>query len=350
MDELIAALCFQLPTGDDQVDGWYRLIPAPGADGVVRGKDGRIWRMSDPQRVAAAFTHPLPVDVNHAEELKAPAGETVPAYAWIEKLEAREDGIYGQLTFNERGAAAVRNREYRFLSPVFSFDKRTREIARLHSASLVNSPNFALALNRRQDPNPDDEQESSMNLLQKLIDKLGLADDATEEQALNRVAEIRQELETATNRTQELEGELETARNRPEGTPSLEKYVPRADYDQVAERARNAEQRLADMESEREEAEIEEAINGALEAGKITPATVEYHKAQCRAEGGLDRFKQFLESAPVIAEPSQLDGKKRGADVDEHGLTAEQRALCRDMGLSEKAYAEELKSTQEAAA
>lgn len=330
--ELIAALCFQLSPTSGEVDGWYRLIPAPGADGLVRGNDGRTWRMTDPQAVVAAFNRPLPVDVNHAEELKAASGEAVPAYAWVEEVQARDDGIYGRIAFNEAGMAAVRNREYRFLSPVFSYEKASREIRRLDSASLVNTPNFALALNRRGHANPD-SQDDDMSLLDQLRPKLGLDENADEAAAVNAV--------------DKLTGDLETARNRPNDTPRLDKFVPRADYDQAVETARNAEQKLAERETADNEAKIETAINGALAAGKITPATADYHRAQCRAEGGLDRFEKFVESAPVIADPSKLDDKPRTPKAGE-GLDDEQRAVCHALGMDEADFAKNLAADTEA--
>lgn len=328
--ELTAALCFQLPPAADEVDGWYRLIPAPGADGLVRGKDGRSWRLGDPAALVAAFNHPLPVDVNHAEELRAASGEAVPAYAWIEALDAREDGVYGRLAFNARGAAAVKAREYRFISPVFSYDKASREIKRLESAALVNSPNFALALNRRgHTPTEDDD----MQLLESLRAKLGLDEQADEAAALNAVDKLADALATARNHAD---------------TPSLDKFVPRGDYDAALARASNAETRLAERERAEAEAAIETAINAALGAGKITPATADYHRAQCAAEGGLARFETFVASAPVIADPSALDGKappgaKGAAALDEY-----QRAACRALGADPAEFAKNIAADVEA--
>ena len=332
MDDLIAALCFQLPADAESIDGWYRLIPAPGADGLVRGRDGRSWRLTDPQAVADAFTAPLPVDVNHAEELRAPSGNDAPAYAWIEAVESRPDGIYGRFAFNERGIRAVNGREYRFVSPVFSFDKNTREIRQLNSAALVNSPNFALALNRRGLSPADDipsaeiqTEATPMALLEALIAKLDLPADTDEDAALNAVAK--------------LTGDLATARNRA-ATPSLDKFVPRADYDQQVERARNAEQTLATHETEAQETKIEDAITAAQSAGKITPATADYHRAQCRVDGGLERFEQYVAAAPVIGEPSALEGKTADAKPAGGALSDAERAACRAMGVAEATYRE----------
>jgi phage I-like protein len=56
------------------------------------------------------------------------------------------------------------------------------------------------------------------------------------------------------------------------------------------------------------------AIAGALEKGVITPATADYHKANCQAEGGLDKFNAYVEAAPVIGKDSGLDNQDPNKD------------------------------------
>ncbi|MDN5865739.1 MAG: phage protease, partial [Gammaproteobacteria bacterium] len=94
------------------------------------------------------------------------------------------------------------------------------------------------------------------------------------------------------------------------GTPSLDKFVPRADYDAALNRASAAEHTLAERDEAQLKDEIETAINAALEAGKITPATADYHRAQCAFEGGLERFTAFVKAAPELAGASGLEGKR----------------------------------------
>lgn len=156
----------------------------------------------------------------------------------------------------------------------------------------------------------------------QLLALLGLTEASTEEQAINAV--------------KKLQGELQTALNRAE-TPSLDKFVPRADYDAAVARAANAEQKIADQAKTEMETAINAEVDAALKAGKITPATAEYHKANCRADGGLDRFRAFVAAAPVIGDGSGLDGKKPG-DSDT-ALNAEAQQLAAVFGNS----AEDLK-------
>lgn len=84
------------------------------------------------------------------------------------------------------------------------------------------------------------------------------------------------------------------------------------------------------------ETEIEREIHTALEQKKITPATAEYHRAQCRAEGGLERFAAFVQAAPEVAADALLSNKQ--PENVANSLFPEERALCGAMGLGEEAY------------
>jgi phage I-like protein len=329
MDELSAALCFQIDTsaGTDSLDGWRLLIPAPDDGGRVRGADGRSWRMSDPRAVVEAFSKPLPVDVNHAEELRAPQGDLAPAYAWIEGIEAREAGIYGLLTFTERGAQAVAAREYRYLSPVFSFDPQSKEIQRVDSAALVNTPNFALALNRAVAAESESDnlaEAKTMDLLAELRTALNLKSDADEPAVVDAVKQ-----QTA---------DLATARNRPADTPALDKFVPRADYDALEQAKNAAETQLAERDRADHTAKVEAAIAAAKAAGKITPATEAYHRANCRTAEGLAAFEQYVTAAPEIGGDAGLAGKTPGQASG--ALTDDEKAACRAMGVAEETFKE----------
>jgi phage I-like protein len=310
-DELRAALCFALSdtaTGDGEK--WVELIPAPNAQGKVQGRDGRWWRMADPKAVATRFDLALSVDVNHASELQAPKGGEAPAYGWIEALEVREGAIWGRIEWNEAGRNAVAERKYRFLSPVFTFDDKSRQIQKVTSVALVNDPNFPLALNRAGNPDPTVE-----NTVDEAIRKaLGLSEQATPDQAVTAINSLRT---SAAN-------------------PSMEHFVPKAQYDVALNRASAAEQKLREQEQVQQQAAIDAAVDGAVKAGKITPPTVDYYKAQCATEGGLERFQKFVEAQPVIAAATDLGERKTpGADGGK-ALNAATKSVAALMGVSEE--------------
>jgi len=291
------ALNFEISGSDGSaVPDWIELIPA----GQITGRDGRRWVNDQPQSIIDDLMQreaDIPLDYEHATELKAPRGDEAPAAGWFVAYEIRDGALWGKISFTPRGEQAVTNREYRYISPVFDYEKATGRVRRLSSVALVNKPNlFLSALNHEQQRTGTARRAPTTgdNPMKNLLKKLGLAEDASEELALNAL--------------EKLQGDLSTALNRA-NTPSLEKFVPRADYDSALTRAANAEQRLTDIEADQLLTAITAEIDAALKAGKITPATREYYTAMCRQENGLAEFKKFIAAAPVVADPSKLDGK-----------------------------------------
>jgi len=281
------ALNFELAAGED-LPAELPLIP-PGE--VVQGRDGRYWYNRDPQCVIDYFDGrgiDVPIDVEHATELKAPKGDAAPAMGWIKALSVREGGaVWGVIEWTPKGAELIKNREYRYYSTVLIYEKDSLTIRGIASVGLTNKPNLnVLALNH-------ENKEHTMDL-KALLAKLGLPETATIEQALNAIGT--------------LQGNLQTALNRAE-TPSLDKFVPRGDYDAVLLRATNAETRLADQKKAELETALNAEVDAAMKAGKITPATKEFYVAMCRQDGGLEQFRKFVAAAPVVGDPSDLDTK-----------------------------------------
>ncbi len=142
------AMCVQLGLNfNGAAPEWVELLPA--GERII-GRDGRNW-IANPSGVLAAFqadTKTLPIDYEHATEIKGSKGEAAPAVAWIVELEVRAGGsVWGRVYWNEEGRQAVESRKYRYLSPVFTFSK-SGVIQCLLSAGLTNMPNLQLtALN-----------------------------------------------------------------------------------------------------------------------------------------------------------------------------------------------------------
>jgi len=255
------------------------------------------------------LTHPLGGDA-------AGRRDPAPAAAWLHEFAVDADGAVSAavLYWTPAGETAVKNREYRYISPVILYNKNTGEIKGITSIALTNRPNLHVpALNHQQ-------QEGTMKKLLKL---LGLAEDATEDAAMNAVTKLQNELQTAMNR---------------EFVPDLAKFVPRGDYDQMQTRAANAEQKLADGAKEKLETEINSEIDTALKAGKISPASKDFYLAMCKSEEGLEQFREFLKTAPVIAEPSGLDKKSADGAQGGKALNAEEQQIIDNLGISTEDY------------
>jgi len=315
-DVEVIALNFELPAGTEP-PAELMLIP-PGK--IVKGRDGRAWNNANPQGIVDFFKArglKIPIDIEHATELKAPKGDEAPAVGWHPDLEARADGsIWAKTEWNPRGNQMVMNREYSYYSPAIIYDKATMNIVGIKSVGLTNTPNFDIpALNSE-----DKTKGASSMELEQLLAALGLPAGTTFAAALNHIAQMKTNLATALNQAQ---------------SPPLDRFVPRADYDTALNRATTAETALKTVQDQQLETAINTEIDAALQAGKITPATKDYHVAQCRQEGGLERFKAFVATAPKVADATDLDKRK-----PEHGtaLNAEEKAICSQLGISEEDY------------
>lgn len=299
---------------------WVQLVPAGPA---VEGRDGRRWSLSDPAAIVAAFAAnaaELPIDFEHATQIKSAAGERADAVGWIEALEDRAGSIWGRVAWNAEGAAAVASRAYRYLSPVFRFDPATKAILAMVSAGLTNNPNLHLAaLNAAQEETTDPMDKT-------VLEALGLKPEATVAEAVVAIGSLKAARDTALNSAQH---------------PDPEKFVPKADHQLALNRISTFET----ADKARAEAEIVAAVDAAVAAGKIAPASKDYHLASCRAEGGLDRFRGMIAAAPAITAASGADRKDPPAG-QAAGLNAEELAMCRAFNMTPEDFAK-TKSAQE---
>lgn len=282
---------------------WVQLTP-PGP--AVVGRDGRSWRMSNPEAVVAAFDpgKKPQIDLEHSSQLKAPKGEPAPAVGWIEEIEVRDGALWGRVDWTAEGAAHVTGRAYRYLSPAFRFDPSSGEIIQIVSAGLTNNPNLAMAALNAAGTESDRMDKA-------VLEALGLKADATAADAVVAINALKVARDTALNSA---------------AHPDPDKFVPKADHQLALNRLTAFE---ADVRT-RTEADIVATVDAAIAAGKVAPASKDYHLASCRAEGGLDRFKAMVAAAPEIAPKSKIEGQP---DKGQGALDAEHLAVCHQLGL-----------------
>jgi len=114
------------------------------------------------------------------------------AAGWSPKddVEARDDGLYIRYpTFTPNAQAAIDAGEYRYFSPAYRLnatDKQGKEIgAILHSVALTNRPYMDLEIDHIKNA-----EVTTMPFPKKILDKLGLPEDATEEQVEQKIDEL----------------------------------------------------------------------------------------------------------------------------------------------------------------
>lgn len=164
------------------------------------------------ENMMAAFDNPVLVDCDHTSE----EGGSTKAMAWITQLAHEEGvGLRGKMEFTEDGAKLVSNGEYRYVSPVWIIDNDGCP-TRLVSVALTNRPNLpvrAIGNSQKTVVNNNNAKEENKIMLTKLIELLGLAPEATEEDVIAGVTELQTRIAEFEAREAEAEAEAFAAEN-----------------------------------------------------------------------------------------------------------------------------------------
>ncbi len=241
---------FRLPA-----DGWYQLAPAGEFPVQADSPPERLVQVLDEQAFSAilasfqeeAVTADFPgllVDFDHFSLDLDKASE---AAGWIVELALRDGALWGRIRWSERGGQAVTGGSYRFLSPVF--DRPTAEDLgggrvrplRLLSAGLTNDPNLRgiRPLSNRNGGVPPQAQEAA-RMKQQLAEILGLGPNATDEELAAKVQELAAKAKAA---------EEELAKLKQEGLETRVEEDIEKHKDQIADPKKAKEALLANREA-----------------------------------------------------------------------------------------------------
>lgn len=293
---------------------YIQILPA----GKITPNDGRgPWVMDNAEEVIAETRRrfgnlDILLDYNHQSEHSAKNGRPAPAAGWITGLEARPEGIFGKVEWTERGAEAVKSREFRYISPVFNHDAEGR-IKRIVSCALTNTPALDMAALCESETSTIPEEKHMDNKL--LAQALGMTETATEAEIVARCAELRK------------------AQCEAQKEPDPAKYVPIDAHNAVMEE-------LAKLKKEQCEAKANALVEKAKSEGKLPPAMEKWGKSY--AQSDPDGFKAWLEAAPDLKlDKETVSGGKPDADAKSRTLSDEEKAVCQAMGIDEKAFLEE---------
>lgn len=322
--EITGSLFLSLNFEGDTLPEKIEIVPAGE---TIIGRDGRKWKNHDPQKVAAASLARLPampIDINHSTDLAAPKGGESPAVGWMKNLRAETNGaIVADVEWNERGRQALSKKEYKYISPVF-YTGAGGEINCVLRAALTNSPNLELpALNSEQ---PEEERKNKLteeSMDKELCAALGLPETASGADVLKAV----QALKTQPNASQGA------------ANVDLSVYAPRTDLNAAIERADKAEKQLAELNASSLKAEAEAAVDGAIRAGKFPPASKGFYLEMCATREGVDKFKKFADTAPVVMNVTAQAPEGTPPASGGVSLNAEDSAIAKAMGYTDEEYA-----------
>ena len=296
-----------------------QLIPK----GYFQGRDGRpatdhpglpSWLLDEAaaRLVIARFNAegmPLLLDYEHQTLTTEFNGQPAPASGWGRNLQLLDDGLYVEVEWTERAKVMIQAGEYKFISPVFTFDAKTGAVLKLLHAALTNYP--ALTDMRPVAAKHNTfTQDLPMPLKAETAALLGVAVDASVDDIHVAVAALK-------------------SQKSPAADPA--NYVPLASFESL-------KGELATLTARQQAAEVEQLIESGRSGGKLLAAQEQW----ARNLGGKDvsALRAYLDSTPVIAAlkgGTQTQGKAP-ADNGSTALTSEQREAIRIGGWDEKVF------------
>ena len=304
----------------------FRLLPA----GKFRSHDGRptdceAWVMTDEdgRRLVAeanARESDYVIDYEHSTLRAKETGEKAIASGWYKKLEWRPgDGLY---TTDGRWTATARKHlaedEYRYLSPLFYYDKKTGRVLKLACVALTNDPGLdgltdLAALSAAIDTEFFNQEESMPEILKKLLAALGLSETAGEEETLAAVEALK-------SAKKAVEGQAAASA----AVPDPAKYVPVEALAALSADHQTLQGKFTALSAKIEGDALSKLVVEGMAAGKITPALEPWARGQPVAA-----LSAFLEKATPVVVPgnTQTDGKNAPNEKPEDSNTIAMAAL-----------------------
>ena len=335
--------------------------------GELNARDGRRWRLPDPEAVVAATRAragdvDLPIDYEHQTQLAPDNGQPAPAAGWIREVRVEGDAVVARVEWTDRARQMLAAREYRYFSPAFHH-RKDGTVTVIVGGGLTNTP--ALDLPALATDTKDDDEVTMTEQLKRLLSKLGLAADADRaaveaaietidggESAATALVSVREALglaadvggdavatavkALASTRRQVAEalglaadaetGKVVAAAKAKKPDPGA--FVPRSEFDVVAST-------LQMLQDERTEERATTAVDAAIAAGKVTPAQRDW--ALDYAKSDADGFKKFVEAQPVIV-AAGARAVRQGTPDPDASLTSDELAVCRQLGIEPDAF------------
>jgi phage I-like protein len=315
---------------------WILLLPA----GRVELVDRPDLLELDPESLATlvrAFRSrgvDLVIDYEH----QSLQGRQAPAAGWIKDLEARGDGLWARVEWTPQAREYLRNREYRYFSPVLQLDPETRKPRALMQVGLTNVPAIkrlpplvakweagappgekeAAAVPRQV---PKEEKIRKGEEVEKLKLIMGLPPDANDQEVWAKILEVFQNL-------------LATLKLPEEATASQLLEAVKA-LQLEADRLQGVEEELRQLKSRVAADTTTQAVEEAMKAGKIAPAQKSWALEYYRQDPG--GFQTFVARAPQLV-PTRMELKLRQDSQVPGHLQPEELALCRSLNLSPDQY------------
>ena len=289
------------PGGDSAPEGApgeFQLLPygqieIEGEEPAVVDEEGARSLIEDFKRRG----NDMVIDYEH----QTLGGGQAPAAGWIKSITDKgKDGIHVVVEWTEKAKEYLKNKEYRYFSPVMWIEKATRRVVKIENVALTNFPKvnnlkpIIAKMNERLEADRTDlsdqtdktnKKEGGRIMLEKLKNLLGLAVDAAEEAVTGAVELLVAKMKTLEQRPEVIACKevLEAVGAKADATKEqvIAKVVEIKD---AVGKKIGVEAELVALKKDHDELKTkwdnrnaEELIAKALSKGQITPAQVEQY-------------------------------------------------------------------------
>jgi phage I-like protein len=339
-------------------NGEIQLTPA----GNFRGFDGRpkdvanwVMNAEDAKEVIAfcsARSNDFVIDYEHQTLLAETNGQPAPAAGWFSGAALRwveGEGLFAKAKWTKRAQGFIDSDEYKYLSPVLLYEKKTGRVKGIIAAALTNNAcidgmdevlsraaaNFALDGATIENTTTEYLNMDIEELLESLRWMLNLPTLATKEEV---IAELQKAVATIKSGNADavaaagfsITGLLSSQAGQ---IAALKAALPDPAKFVAVEVMTELQTEVTTLRNEKVEREVSEVVSAALTAGKLLPAQEGW--ARELGKSNLALLKQHVDTAqPIAALTNMQTGGKKPEGQPEGELSENELAMCRSTGVS----------------
>lgn len=300
-------------------------------------------------------------------------GGVAPAAGWVRDYFNNGQGLACKVTWTGRASEFIKNREYRYFSPVAGLDQNRRLIA-IQSIALTNLPrgyNLTPLVMKTIEPLSNNHQESNMDK-KKILELMGLPSETTDDKVfevmsarlkqvsnnivsqevmtalslkpdatVKEILDVINRFKTTSTSTGNATGNTIVASQEIMSELGLQSTASKSEAIATIRAIRQAQTtgisitEFEAMKTKMFQREADELVVEAMKAGKITAAQKDW--AINYAKTDQAGFKMFVEKAPVVIIMKDLPENKNNRSAgDNLVITKEDRLIMKQMGVSEE--------------
>lgn len=330
--------CSGLPVEVKEVPEIIRILPI----GEVKSRKGDFIVDDESVELIKLYFSGRKVDLVIDYEHQSLDNTQAPAAGWITEIGSEDGAVTAKVKWTDKAEEYLRNREYRYLSPVVLVRKSDRKAVAVQSVALTNTPAidgmFPVVNSLTGDDN-EEPKEEKMDIKELRV-LLGLDENATEEDVKKKIAEIKEKAET-----QAEEKPIPVANSLVLSLLGLDEKAKTEDVVTavMSFNSHKADEEKEELKKKLEEREAGDLVQTALKDGKISAAQKEW--AMSYALSDKEGFKSFLHKTPGVVPMGRTETVRTAAKTEAHDeLTAK---ILKDCSITDEDVKKYFKDRQE---